>query len=367
MPFLYGLYFSLYTALLANRGESAASHLTRANRDIYPFLPHLSALPDTHFLWTNLAHPDPLHILPILAGVLTFVQLRMALPVRAQTAGTKQSDPNAQAMGTMQYMMPLITLFIGWTFPSGLAFYWVISTAFSAAQQYFLTGLGSLFVGIPGMEHLVPEPTTPAPASAVRPRAASAIVDSTPAATRPTGMAGLRQLLAEMTASRAQPADDRATADGTGPSGRGGVGGASQQPQTRSVSATAKKMEDGAEATGSLPPESARRLRPARQGPTLVKPNTQSSSTALNGNGASPTSDAGNGHASQSANGALDNASGASARTDKGAVDPVRGAGPRDMNENGTRPARPASSQQRKPSGGSTARKRPNGKPKGGR
>ena len=62
-----------------------------------------------------------------------------------------------QSTQTTQYIMPFVTVFIGWAVPSGLALYWTISTGFSAVQQFFLSGWGSFWVGIPGMEHLVKE------------------------------------------------------------------------------------------------------------------------------------------------------------------------------------------------------------------
>jgi YidC/Oxa1 family membrane protein insertase len=47
-------------------------------------------------------------------------------------------------MKTMQYIMPFVTLYFGWSFPAGLALYWTVSAVFQAVQQYFVTGWGSL-------------------------------------------------------------------------------------------------------------------------------------------------------------------------------------------------------------------------------
>jgi YidC/Oxa1 family membrane protein insertase len=46
----------------------------------------------------------------------------------------------------MQYIMPVFILFLGWSYPAGLALYWTTSTVFQAIQQYFVTGWGSLLV-----------------------------------------------------------------------------------------------------------------------------------------------------------------------------------------------------------------------------
>jgi YidC/Oxa1 family membrane protein insertase len=94
--------------------------------------------------WTiSLGAPDPTHILPILAGLATFVQLRMS-QARTTTTTAAANDPTAQSMKMMQYVMPFVTIFIGWNFAAGLALYWTVSYTFQAVQQYFVTGWGAL-------------------------------------------------------------------------------------------------------------------------------------------------------------------------------------------------------------------------------
>ena len=110
--------------------------------------------PNWHFL---LSQPDPTHILPVLAGLATFVQLRMSQPKTTGTAAA--NDPTQQSMKTMQYIMPLITVFFGWTFAAGLALYWTISSIFQAVQQYFVTGWGGL-ITTPNLVSKASTPTT---------------------------------------------------------------------------------------------------------------------------------------------------------------------------------------------------------------
>jgi YidC/Oxa1 family membrane protein insertase len=362
MPFLYGLYFSLSTALLSSgKNESVSHHLQRVNNDIYPFLPHLSALPNTHFLWTNLAQADPWHVLPVLAGLLTFVQLRMAMPVKKPGTGGKQSDPNSQAMGTMQFVMPFITFFMALSFPSGLAFYWTISTGFSAVQQYFISGWGSLFVGIPGMEHLVPAPATPVPTVSSSTRMQSALVDSSSPTSRPTGMAGLRQMIADMAAARAQPQDKTPPGE-AGPLSNPSSGKKAVVESTGDGTGNAGTQNgNGAKAAPAVD-AAGRRNRPARQGPTLVKPVTPGSVTAPTTNGQSSSS---NEKAQDSLNGAAPTNGASKAGGADGSAKGSSQAG--GAGASGTQPARPADGQQRSGPGGSAARKRPTGKPKGGR
>lgn len=142
LPVLYGLFNSLNTVL---RSPS----LAKINDAIYPFLPHFSKLPNPNLTWftfisphayINLGSPDPTHILPILAAVATFIQLRMSQP--RTSAATKNAM--SQQMQIMQFIMPVFTLFFAWNFPAGLALYWTTTSVFSMVQQYFVTGWGSL-------------------------------------------------------------------------------------------------------------------------------------------------------------------------------------------------------------------------------
>jgi YidC/Oxa1 family membrane protein insertase len=47
-------------------------------------------------------------------------------------------------MQSMMTWMPLIILFTSLGFPAGTVIYWAMSNLFSAVQQYFITGFGSL-------------------------------------------------------------------------------------------------------------------------------------------------------------------------------------------------------------------------------
>ncbi len=111
---------------------------------------------NTHFLWLDLGKPDPLYILPLLAGLTQFafsLMMRSGLehhkPAKQATKKTKEKEGDALDMaGAMQsqmlFLMPVMTGIIALRFPSGLALYWVITTLFSAIQQYFIAGPGGL-------------------------------------------------------------------------------------------------------------------------------------------------------------------------------------------------------------------------------
>ncbi len=212
MPFLYALYYSFYQVLNA-KGDV----LKAINDLIYPFLPHLTATPNPSFLGLSLIAPNL--ALAIVAGALTFVQMRMALPVTPTVAGAAP-DTTTQTAKTMQYIMPFFTIFIGSKFPAGLALYWTVSTLFSAVQQYFITGWGSLWVGVPGMERFVPKPNEsvavlPPPSAGGR-RVSGVVESAVPAQEAPSGgfLGRLRESMRQIQEqAAAQAAADRAAAE----------------------------------------------------------------------------------------------------------------------------------------------------------
>ncbi len=150
LPVLYGLFFALRLVL-------DTTNLNSVNSIIYPFLPKFTTLPNVFMLWfggsINLGHPDPTHILPILAGLATFLQLRMSQP--RTRSGAK--DTMTQQMQLMQYIMPFVTVFFAWNFAAGLALYWTTTSIFSMVQQYFVTGWGSLTVMPDFLQNLLPK------------------------------------------------------------------------------------------------------------------------------------------------------------------------------------------------------------------
>jgi len=128
VPIFFGLYFAI-RALSANGG----------------------GVWNDPFLWLpNLAKADPYHILPIGAGIFQFVQTRMARP---RNQG-KAADPQQQMMNTMMTFTPLMVVVFGWTFASGPVIYWAVSAIYSAVQQYFITGWGSMLDWLPFLPDL---------------------------------------------------------------------------------------------------------------------------------------------------------------------------------------------------------------------
>ena len=77
------------------------------------------------FLWIkDLAQPDP-WILPIIAGVATFIAFSMNKILMDTGAATGNQMQGMTTM--MQYVFPIMILWMARSFPSGLALYWAVS------------------------------------------------------------------------------------------------------------------------------------------------------------------------------------------------------------------------------------------------
>jgi YidC/Oxa1 family membrane protein insertase len=178
MPIFFGVY---YAVLNLSRVPSLGALVSRWMGFSTTAFLGLGAIPAD--IWTNLSkgilanepflwmatmgQPDPLKILPILAGVLQLIQQRMMTP----RGGNK--DPQQSAMNNSMMFMPLMIVFIGWSFPAGPVLYWVSQSLFGIVQQYFTSGWGALADWLP----FLPERKRPEKVPQPKPKAAATVVD----------------------------------------------------------------------------------------------------------------------------------------------------------------------------------------------
>ena len=81
----------------------------------------------------------PQLVLIILAAASQYIQTKMLMAKQTLKTNSQNSGDFAQMMSKqMLYFGPLLTLFIGIKFPAGLSLYWLVSTVFMIAQQYFI-------------------------------------------------------------------------------------------------------------------------------------------------------------------------------------------------------------------------------------
>ena len=127
--------------------------------------------------------------LAIIAGLLQFVQVRMTSPKPIP------GDPTSSTTNTMTYLFPLLTIWWGGLFPSGLILYWVVYTAYLLVQQFMIMGWGNLFPLFGWHPGFAPRPET-ALVSAPARREPAAATDNPgkgtaqPSNPRPAGSSG---------------------------------------------------------------------------------------------------------------------------------------------------------------------------------
>lgn len=152
LPILFGL----YGVLLKIVNLKAINEI---NALLYTDTLKLAKLWDTTFFGIPLGK-DPSQLLgtvgplillvPVLTGVIQFIQSKMMMPTAEEQAKTKTNNKatTPDFMSTFQqqslYLFPLMIGFFAFKFPIGLSLYWNTFTLFGIIQQYRIQGLGGL-------------------------------------------------------------------------------------------------------------------------------------------------------------------------------------------------------------------------------
>jgi YidC/Oxa1 family membrane protein insertase len=127
LPFLFAVYQVFRTGL--TKGSLAL---------VYPFIsrPLEINVISLHFL--DLSKPN--WVLAVLAGAAQFWQAKMMITKKPpiNTKGAQDENMTAMLNKQMLYFMPLFTVFIGISLPSGLTLYWFIGTFLTVLQQIFI-------------------------------------------------------------------------------------------------------------------------------------------------------------------------------------------------------------------------------------
>lgn len=129
LPFLIALY-QVLAAGLKSSGFDA----------LYPFIANPGNI-DTVFLgFIDLAESKNV-VLCLLAGVTQFFQGKMMLTAPPARVAQKDEGSKDEAMLSsmnkqMLYMMPILTIFIGYSLPGGLVLYWIVMNILTIVQQW---------------------------------------------------------------------------------------------------------------------------------------------------------------------------------------------------------------------------------------
>jgi len=150
----FPVWIALYRALIIMVGGTPEGMLSLSRR-IYPWSYLYQAVPlEQEFLWLHLGRPDTTFILPILVGITTYIQQKVS------TSPTAVSREQQQMNQTLNWMMPLMFVWITMAVPSGLGLYWVVSNIIGVFVSYFVYGAR----GLDWRRVLLPLPSPAAPA-----------------------------------------------------------------------------------------------------------------------------------------------------------------------------------------------------------
>jgi len=105
---------------------------------VYSFIHRPEIINPLSFGLIDLSKPNV--VLAVLAGLAQFWQAKMMSTKRPplKSKGSRDEDMMAIMNKQMLYFMPALTVFIGLTFPGGLALYWLTTTVLTALQQLYL-------------------------------------------------------------------------------------------------------------------------------------------------------------------------------------------------------------------------------------
>lgn len=143
--------YQVFVKVLQQDGDIIA----KLNEVLYPFLKlPTETMINTRFFYLDLSKPDVFHLsgfsfpLPgfflLIAALVQFLSSKLMQPAVKVAQKEAKETPSAQddlvvAMQTqMLYLFPLMTILIGFSFPSGLVLYWLVFSVFTAVQQYFV-------------------------------------------------------------------------------------------------------------------------------------------------------------------------------------------------------------------------------------
>lgn len=118
MPIIFGLFALLRTPLLYMSDNTSIVMAVHES-----------------FMWiSDLSQPDA-WILPILAGLATFVSFSQT---QAQQSTPEGANPAQGMMVAMKYFFPVMIFLMGRSFPAGLALYWFIGNLIQIGQNQYL-------------------------------------------------------------------------------------------------------------------------------------------------------------------------------------------------------------------------------------
>lgn len=150
------LFWALYSVLQQAVSVSPSAALSNINQIVYFPLLHLTKPWDPTFLGIPLGQGPsglistigPIVLLvPIITGVLQYIQSKMMLPQvdkEAKKLQKKNDDFAATFQSQATYIFPIMIGVTSYAFPIGMSLYWNTFSVFGIIQQYKISGWGGL-------------------------------------------------------------------------------------------------------------------------------------------------------------------------------------------------------------------------------
>ncbi len=139
---IYRVLFNISNAHLIVNGSILYSFVSNPGQINQYFLGILDLSKSVNFSQFNVSMVAQ-SLLVVATAIAQYFQTKMLMPTinknnQSKTKKGKGQDLTQMMSSQMLYLGPLLTLFIGFKFPAGLALYWLVSTVFAIGQQMYL-------------------------------------------------------------------------------------------------------------------------------------------------------------------------------------------------------------------------------------
>ena len=138
MPLLFALYPVIYS--ISDYVPAIKSAPAAVN--IFLTIPDLTIAPITMIKNSGSYGFSPIIIiitavlLPVLSGLTQYLSIKLSQAVSGQQID--KDNPMASTMNTMNITMPLFSVFMVFTLPTGIGLYWIVSAVVRMVQQVFI-------------------------------------------------------------------------------------------------------------------------------------------------------------------------------------------------------------------------------------
>ena len=140
MPFLFALYPVIYSIsdYVPNITAQANKFLTIPDMTITPGNMLSMAKSGETMGYSAAALVITAILLPVLSAFTQYLNMKLSMAVNGSNRPADKDDPTAATMRTMNMTMPLFSLVMVFTLPTGIGIYWIVSAIVRMVQQVFI-------------------------------------------------------------------------------------------------------------------------------------------------------------------------------------------------------------------------------------